>query len=333
MNATELQQELFQVIKNNIPGHLSATEEIAKVLDVSVDSVYRRMRGEKTISLEELHTLCSHYKISLDQLMGIQTGAFTFQGNFLNEKTFRYEAFLQSLLNNISYFNSFKERQCFNLGKDVPIFFHFIFREIAAFKYFFWMKTIFNFPGFANVRFNFNFYNDDLWGMGQKIIAGYNQLPSVELWNVENINIAIRQIEFYRDGQMFESDNDVLTLYENWEKVINHIEKQAERGYKFTYGDPEMKPIGEYKVYFNEVILGDNSLVIVLNGVKVAILAHTNINYMMTRDMNFSENVYDYIQSLMRRSTLISQVSEKERAKFFRILRERIARRKDALKV
>jgi len=155
----------------------------------------------------------------------------------------------------------------------------------------------------------------------------------VELWNVENINIAIRQIEFYRDGQMFESDNDVLTLYESWEKVINHIEKQAERGYKFAYGDSEMKPISEYKVYFNEVILGDNSLVIVLNGVKVAILAHTNINYMMTRDMNFCENVYDYIQSLMRRSTLISQVSEKERSKFFRILRERIARRKDALKL
>jgi transcriptional regulator with XRE-family HTH domain len=333
MNATELQQELFQAIKNNIPGHLSATEEIAKVLDVSVDSVYRRMRGEKTISLEELHTLCSHYKISLDQLMGIQTGAFTFQGNFLNETTFRYEAYLQSLLTNLAYFNSFKQRECFNLSKDVPIFFHFLFREIAAFKYFFWMKTIFNFPGFANVRFSFNFYSDELWEMGKKIIAGYNQLPSVELWNVENINIAIRQIEFYRDGQMFESDSDVIKLYEAWEKVIDHIEKQAERGYKFNYGDPEMKPISEYKVYFNEVILGDNSLVLVLNGVKVAIVAHTNINYMMTRDMNFSENVYDYIQSLMRRSTLISQVSEKERSKFFRILRERIGRRKDALKV
>jgi transcriptional regulator with XRE-family HTH domain len=333
MNASELQQELFQAIKTNIPGHLSATEEIAKVLNVSTDSVYRRMRGEKTISLEELHSLCSHYKISLDQLMGIQTGAFTFQGNFLNEKTFRYEAYLQNLLKNIAYFNSFRERECFNLGKDVPIFFHFIFREIAAFKYFFWMKTIFNFPGFANVRFNFNFYNDELWEMGKKIIAGYNELPSVELWNVENINVAIRQIEFYRDGQMFESDNNVLTLYEKWEKVIDHIEKQAERGYKFNYGDPEMKPVSQYKVYFNEVILGDNSLVLVLNGVKVAIVAHTNINYMMTRDMSFSENVYDYIQSLMRRSTLISQVSEKERSKFFRILRERIARRKDALKI
>ena len=331
MDVSTLQQDLFGLIRTNIPNHLSVAEEIAKVLNVSMDSVYRRMRGEKTISIDELHALCTHYKISLDGILNIQTGAFAFQGNLLNEKTFRYEAYLQRLITDLTYINSFRQRESFNLGKDVPIFFHFIFREIAAFKYFFWMKTIFNFPGFANTRFNFNFYSDELWEMGKKIIDGYNQLPSVELWNVENINIAIRQIEFYRDGQMFESDKDVLTLYESWEKVIEHIEKQAERGYKFSYGDPEMTPISEYKVYFNEVLLGDNSVVLVLNGVKLAIIAHTNINYMMTRDMNFCENIYDCVQSLMQRSTLISKVSEKERSKFFRMLRERIARRKEAL--
>ena len=51
MDTSELQQKLFQVIKTNIPANESATDEIARVLNVSVDSVYRRMRGEKTISL------------------------------------------------------------------------------------------------------------------------------------------------------------------------------------------------------------------------------------------------------------------------------------------
>jgi len=333
MDASELQQKLFQAIKASIPPSLSATEEIARVLDVSVDSVYRRMRGEKTISLEELYALCSHYKISLDQLMNLQSGTFQFQGNFLNEKTFRYEAYLESILKNLSYFNSFNQREIYYLNKDIPIFHHFHFREIAAFKYFFWMKTIFNFQGFANTRFNSSFYSDDLWAIGKKIVSEYNRLPSIELWNVENINIAIRQIEFYRDSQLFESDKDALILYEAWEKVIDHIEKQAERGFKFNYGDPKMEPTSEYSVYFNEVMLGDNSIVLSLNGVKQSIVNHSNINYMITRDMNFSENFYDYLHSLMRRSTLISKVSEKERSRFFRILKERIARRKEALKV
>jgi transcriptional regulator with XRE-family HTH domain len=333
MNAAELQQELFQIIKSNIPDHLSAIDEIAKVLDVSVDSVYRRTRGEKTISLDELYKLCSHYKISLDQLMDLHTGAFLFKGNFLNSQTFRFSDYLKGIVRDLTYMNSFKNKEVFNLCKDVPIFNHFHFREIAAFKYFFWMKTIFHFPEFEQKPFRFDLYSDELNELGEKALALYNQLPSTELWNVENINIAIRQIEFYRDSQMFETDNDALRLYEAWEKVIDHVEMQAERGYKFSYGDPEMKPIGSYRVYFNEVILGDNSFIVLLEGTKMAFMPYTVINYMSTRDLNFCENMFDYVQSLMKRSTLISKVSEKERSKFFRILRERIARRKDALKV
>jgi hypothetical protein len=54
---------------------------------------------------------------------------------------------------------------------------------------------------------------------------------------------------------------------------------------------------------------------------------------MLTRDMVFNENMYNHLQNQMKRSTLISEVSEKERAKFFRIIRDRIARRKEALNV
>lgn len=332
MNASELQQELFHVIKANIPDHLSATEEIAKVLDVSVDSVYRRMRGEKTISLDELYTLCSHYKIYLDQLMNLQTGAFLFQGNLLNNK-YRFDDYFKGMIRDLTYMNSFKNKEIYYLCKDVPIFTHFYFRDIAAFKYFFWMKTIFHFPGFEGKRFRFDIYPDELNDLGEKVLDLYNQIPSTELWNVENINIAIRQIEFYRDSQMFESDEDILRLYQAWEKLIDHVEKQAERGYKFKYGDPEMKPTGSYRVYFNEVILGDNSFIIELENSKMCVMVHAVVNYVSTRDVNFCENMYYYVQSLMKRSTLISKVSEKERSKFFRILRERIGRRKDALKI
>jgi hypothetical protein len=195
------------------------------------------------------------------------------------------------------------------------------------------MKTFFNFPEFEHSQFSFDLYPDELNVLGKKALALYNQFPTTELWNVENINIAIRQIEFYRESQIFKSDDDVFRLYESWEKVIDHIERQAERGYKFAYGDPDMKPISSYRVYFNEVILGDNSFIALLDDSKICFSVHTVINYMSTRDVKFCENMYDYIQSLMKRSTLISKVSEKERSKFFRILRERIGRRKDTLKL
>jgi hypothetical protein len=41
----------------------------------------------------------------------------------------------------------------------------------------------------------------------------YNQLPSVEIWNNESMNILFRQIDYYRDARLFESDRDTFILY------------------------------------------------------------------------------------------------------------------------
>jgi hypothetical protein len=331
-DVSKLQQELFRVIRSISPN-LSATDEISKILNIGVDGAYRRIRGETPISLDDFYALCVHYKISLEDISNVSTGGVKFNGNFVNDKSFRYDDFLKGMIRDLTYMNSFKKRDFYFLCKDTPIFYHFLSRDIAAFKYFFWLKTIYNFPEFENKRFNFNTYPDELSDLGEKVLDLYNELPCTEFWNLDTINIAVRQIEFYRSSRMFESDHDILRLYEAWEKVIDHIEKQAECGYKFSYHDLTMKPIGRYRIYFNEVVLGDNSMLVLLEESKMCILAHASINYLITRDVNFCENMYEYVQNLMKRSTLISNVSEKERSKFFRLLRERIERRKNTLSV
>ncbi|MBF8302372.1 MAG: hypothetical protein HW396_653 [Candidatus Dadabacteria bacterium] len=108
MNVNEIQQQLFQFIKTKLPAEASIADEVAKLLEISSDSAYRRMRGEKAITFDELHTIATHYKISLDQLMNIETGGFLFQGNLLNSKTFRYDAYLTGMMHTMAYFNSFK---------------------------------------------------------------------------------------------------------------------------------------------------------------------------------------------------------------------------------
>lgn len=333
MNTEELQQRLFQAIKSKLPADASVADEVAGLLDISTDSAYRRMRGEKPVTLDELYKIAIHYRISLDQLMSLNNGAIQFQGQYLDKKTFRFEEYMNSLLQNLAYMNSFKEKEFYYSCKDLPIFHHFVFREIATFKWFFWLKTYFHFPEFEKRKFTFSGYPDELFTMDQKALNLYNQIPSVEIWNIESMSIIFRQIDFYRDGHVFESDEDIYKLYEAVEKLWDHVERQAALGYKFDYNDPERKPMGRFRMYFNEVLLGDNNMLAVLDGVKLTYIAHTTINFMLTRDVVFNENMYNHLQNQMKRSTLISAVSEKERVKFFRIIRERIARRKEALKI
>ena len=331
MNVNEIQQHLFQAIKGKLQADASVADEIARLLEISTDSAYRRMRGEKTITFEELYKIATHYRLSLDQLMSIDNGSILFQGQYLDKRTFRFEEYTNSLLQNLAYMNSFKEKEFYYSCKDLPIFYHYVFKELAAFKWFFWLKTYFQFPEFERKKFRLSDFPDELFAIDQKILNFYNQIPSIEIWNIESMNIIFQQVEFYRYAGVFESDRDAYILYEAVEKLWYHLEKQASFGYKFTYGDPEEKPMAKFRMYFNEVLLGDNNMLLVLDGMKLSYLTHTTINFMTTRDMVFNENMYTHLQNQMKRSTLISAVSEKERAKFFRIIRERIARRKEAL--
>ena len=333
MNINEIQQQLFQIIKNKMPQDASVPDEVAKLLSISSDSAYRRMRNEKQLSFEEVYVLASHFKISLDQLMNISTNGILFQGNFVNEKTYSFEQYLTGMLHTMAYFSSFTNKEIYYSCKDMPLFDHFLVREVAAFKWFFWLKTYLQFPGFAKRKFKFSDYPDDLFQLDQQVLGMYNQLASREIWNIESMSIFFRQIEFYRNADVFESDEDALKLYEALEKTWDHLEKQAALGYKFKIDDPEQKPLAEYKMYFNEVLLGDNSILVITDNLKMAFMTHTTFNFMMTRDVTFTENMYNHMQTQMKRSTLISEVSEKERSRFFRIIRERIQKRKEALEV
>ncbi len=333
MTTGEIQNLLFKAIKEKSNAGSNLSDEVASLLEISTDSAYRRMRGEKTLSVNELQTLCLHYKISVDKLIGLQAAGINFTGEYLDKKTFRFEEYVDSLIQNLAYMNSFKKKTFYYSCKDLPIFHHYHFREIAAFKWFFWLKTYFQFPEFEKKKFNFNDHPDDIFKKEQKVLSLYNELPSVEIWNLESMNIFFRQIEFYRDSQVFSSDEDVYQLYESIGKLWGHLEKQASLGYKFDYNDPSQKKIGELKMYFNEVLLGDNNMLIEMDNMRMTYVSHTTINFMFTRDELFNSNMYNHIQNQMQRSTLISEVSERERARFFRLIREKIEHRKESLKV
>ncbi len=81
----------------------------------------------------------------------------------------------------------------------------------------------------------------------------------------------------------------------------------------------------------NEFIIGDNTVVAVLNKKPITFLNHSFINICNTKDPVFSEYMYQYFQRLIRKSTLVSSVSEKQRSIFFIPIREKLELRKKAL--
>ena len=324
------QHLFFQHIKGLLPSHLSLVDGVADVLNISNDSAYRRIRGEKPIALEEIKKLCIHFKISLDQFMHLNSDSFLFTGRLADRTNFSFELYLQNFLNQLNMVNSFDEKEMYYWPKDVPIFYYYQFPELAAFKCFFWMKTVLEYPEYSRSKFNFADFDEKLLKIGEKILDTYNIIPSHEIWNVDNVNTYMQQIEYYKDTNVFASRNDIITLYECLEKMIDHVEDQAEAGYKFNRNAKQSKG-ASVKIYVNEFIIGDNTVMAVLNKKPVVFLNHSFLNVFSTGDQAFCDYMYKYFQKLIRKSTLVSSVSEKQRSNFFTPIREKLDRRKNAV--
>ena len=190
---------------------------------------------------------------------------------------------------------------------------------------------LFDNPDFAQKKFRLKDYPDEYFQLGQKALEYYNQLDSVELWNIESINSTLRQIDYYCDSNIFSNSDEIYVLYEAAEKLISHLEYQATEGYKFSVNDMK-KPLGNYQMYFNEILILEGNILVTLDGTKTAFLIHNVLNFLQTNDVRFCDNMYEHIENLKRKSTLISTVSERERSRFFKYLRQRIENRKQGLK-
>ena len=323
-NPTSVQKVFFQHVKDNLPPHLSLVDEVAELLNISIDSAYRRIRGEKEISFEEIRTLCSHFRISLDQLFHLESDAIIFWGKFINNTDFGFDQYLQDILQLLQYINSFEQKEICFMSKDIPLFHHFNFPELAAFKCFFWVKTILQDPLYNKKRFVADDFLPSIQSACTKIIEAYNNIPSQEIWHAESIHATIRQIEYYKDTKVFVSAQDLDKVYASLHKTIDHIEAQVELGCKFAFCEQQPVKMAPLKFFFNEFLLGDNTYLVSLNGSKMVLINHAVLNTVRTKDSYFTACTNEHFQNIIRKSTQISGVGEKERSKYFNVLREKI---------
>lgn len=327
MDANQAQTLFFNHIKSKIPSHLALVEEVADLLNISNDSAYRRIRGEKPIGLDEMQVLCNKYHVSLDKLLQLQTNTVIFSGNKVDITSFGFIDYLADIVDNLVSFNAFTNPRMYYATKDIPIFHFMQFPELREFKFFFWKRTLIGHPELARRQFDGEKESDEALEYAKKIVEQYVRLPSIELWGEETVNVTIRQIEFYRQSDIFADSKILLKVYEQLEELLNHLEQQAENGRKFLYGQADASGGATYEMYVNECLIGDNAIFVQGDNRQISVLNHNGLNFISTQDKSFCDYTFKHMQNVIRKSTAISQVGEKDRSVFFNTLRAKIYNR------
>ncbi len=320
-----IQKLFFDSIQQRLPGHISLVNEVSEVLGISYDSAYRRLRGSKKLTIEELKTLCNNYRISLDSVFGLNNTDILFQPFVLGMKEGGFEEWLKWRIVEVQRLNSCANKELIMVARELPIFYYFDFPELAAFKLYFWKKMLLHLPEYHDKKFNINEIPSKLLDIGYHLLTAYNLIPSSEIWCQETFIKIMQQIEFCSISGLFMHKNDATSLFDTLESLIRHIQDQTETGCKFHFGVKTSDPEEEnFKVFINEILLVDNTVFVKRDQQKLVFMTHNSLDILVTYNASFCNHVEQALRNIMKTSMYISGTSAVECNRYFNSIYEKL---------
>jgi hypothetical protein len=315
-----IQIQFFDRIKDTLPVSMSLVNEIAEALEISIDSAYRRLRAETPLTIDEISILCQHFKIGFDIFAG-QSGTVSFHFEQMSGIE-GFKRYLLELRNSLISLSKSENTELYYAAIDIPIFHHFNYSELSAFKMFYWMKDVLNEPTLDSKKFEHGMISDELLILGNQIYEAYCNVPSIEIWTHATTTSSIAQIEFYFESGIIEKKENALLLCNQLEEEIKTIQKQAELSCKLMTENSET--FENYKLYFSEIEIGNNCILTKKADIKNVYLSFHTFNKLATDNNRFCDDTFKWLNNLLKKSTIISGVSEKQRYMFFKQIFEKI---------
>ncbi len=334
----EVQSRFLKGLEDIIPANSSLVNELSDILEISMDSAYRRMRGETLLTIDEINHLCLHFKISFDAFTGVKTGMVTFNYLPLEPLAENFDLYHKNLLQELNIICASNENKIIYACQDIPVFHHYSFPELANFKVFYWKRSIMNIPELAKAKYGAATRFSEQLETGHAIIEAYSEVPSIEIWTENTILSTIKQIQFYWESGVFESKEVALSVCQALKEEMDSIEKKAEFGTKdlknlkpaeFQESDGEEKATEQdsnYRLYISEIELTNNCVLVNVGPTQAVYLGHFSFSTMSTRNEAYCKKTEGWLNNIIKKSTLISGVAEKQRYQFFKNMHEKIDR-------
>ncbi|MFM7684051.1 MAG: hypothetical protein ACKO7P_15110, partial [Bacteroidota bacterium] len=233
---SDIQAELFKIIKTKLIGQDSLGNVLSDILHLSPDAVYRRYRGETSLTIQETKRICQHFDISFDALAQLKEGTVNFQYPPLNTYDFSLETYLEGIAESFRQIKKLTNPEIILSVSNTHFFQSLNFPQLVRFQLFFWAKTHLQIEAYKEENFKHEKITNRAFELGKEILQMYNSIPSTEIFDPELMRGFLRQILYYYKAHMFEDPEYALFLCDRALLFAKHLKEQANVGKKFIYG-------------------------------------------------------------------------------------------------
>jgi hypothetical protein len=317
-SAKKFQEKWNLILQDHTPDNISLAREISELLDISIDSAYRRLRNDTEYTLDEAAIIANHFNLPLEALNTGLHSVVSFRINKLDYTIGSYRDYLQNIKDSILRLSHLESPAIYYGAEDIPVFYHFGSPALMEFKMTYWLKSLMLVPEFQYKNFGGMPIPEELKELSASIFELFSKIETTEIWTVETVMSTIKQIMFYWDAGFFDTAEQAFNVIDDLETNIKRIQRSAETGYKFSSSGTMLNV--RFHLYISDVMIGTNSIMAKSDNFSASFISYSTFNFMQTNNLEFNRQNQLWMNNLISRSSLISATAEKQRNQFFKAI-------------
>jgi hypothetical protein len=294
----------------NIPPHIRPIDYLIEVLHISRESVYRRIRGDISFTMEEIATLSCELGFSVDEFVGGQTGArffFDFPTDILLDPSGVFFAMIDQHYRNTLDIVNAKHAESFLVLNYIRPVFAVFFDELFKFLYYRWMHQSHE----TSLKYYYSdvVLPDEIVSIQEKLKTLFPQVNPVTIILDPNIFIKLMHEILYYYTRKLIDEKTFRQLKEDMLGMVNLVEEIAQAG--------QFAPQTKYHIYLSAISVEANSFYARYdNNVLSNFLAYS-MKPIIIRDTSTCAIHKKWLESLKKYATLITQSNEILQVKYF----------------
>jgi|GEM_PF-1227526 len=313
-----------EIIINLLIEHLSKPH-VARIfqeeLNISKATSYKYLNNLTEISYNTMRRLLDNSTVREIIENDIKLDApdiVRWQYPLFNSSYVNTESYLYNLLGYLKLLDPSETRLTLTTY-EIPIFYYMYFPELFAFKIFCWSKTIWMDSDQYPAKFDSDeILSSQVLSAISEICDRFNSIPSEEYWTESMFDNTIRQIAYFRDAELFINIKQIRSLVSELYNLVELLRAISQNGQKMK---SDRKSAGvETNISKNDIYYTNNIFVVESPKYNFVFNAFDNPNFMHTADIRVKNRTLDWLRSMKRHCTSLTQNNEVKRNDYFNCL-------------
>lgn len=314
MTINDPNTNLIEAMKEKLPAKGKLADMLMDTLYIGKEAVYRRLRGEVPFTLQEAALVSRKLGISLDKIIGTSFKSNAMFDINIVDYDDPFESYYNTLYKYVSLINTMQDDPESTMGTSSNIIPQTLYLKhdlLAKFRFFKWM--------YQNKYIQCSNFDEleipaKLLNIQKDYVDMTRHIHSIDyIWDSMIFQHLINDIQYFSSVHLI-SDEAKKQIKEELFLLTDEMEELATRG--------KTKDGNTVRIYVSHINFEATYSYVETNSLQLSLIRVYSINSLTTLDHEIFHSLKEWIQSLKKFSTLISESGEMQRIHFFKQQRE-----------